>query len=205
MTSAERLEAYREKFDTLYGLLIAANNEFNLTRIESKEAFEIKHVFDSMAILEHFPDLEKKQIAVADVGCGAGFPSLVLAILCPQWQICAIDSTAKKTNFVRSAAEKLQLTNLEVITGRACEINRRKDFQSRFDLVTARAVGPAAKLVGETSRFLKAEGRYIFYKTPHTLEEELGALRQKFPHIQWQNGEVYSLPDDAGSRVFIYS
>lgn len=205
MTCNERLEAHRKDFDRLYELLIAANREFNLTRIESYGSFVIKHIIDSMVILDHFPELEGENLAVADVGCGAGFPSLVLAILCPSWRICAIDSTTKKTNFVRSAAGELALTNLEVITGRACEINRKKEFQNCFDMVTARAVGPAAKLVAETNRFLKKGGRYIFYKTPHTLDEEIGALEQKFPRIKWQAGEAYDLPEDSGSRIFIYS
>jgi 16S rRNA (guanine527-N7)-methyltransferase len=205
MTIAELPAVHSETFDRLYELLTAANSKFNLTRIESKESFLIKHVIDSMALLEHFPELAGRSLSVADVGCGAGFPSLVLAILCPQWRICAIDSIAKKTNFVRSAAGELALGNLEVVTGRACELNRQKSFQYRFDLVTARAVGPAAKLASETSRFLKPGGKYIFYKTPHTLDEEIGALKQKFPRIKWHSGDIYDLPEDAGSRIFIYS
>lgn len=205
MTAAEYLVRYREEFDILFQLLTAANREFNLTRIESRESFDIKHITDSLALLEHFPELAERELKIADVGCGAGFPSLVLGIVCPHWHICSIDSTTKKINFVRNAAAELGLSRLEAVAGRACELNRKKEFQNRFDIITARAVGPAVKLAAETSRFLQKNGRYIFYKTPHTLEEEIGALQQKFPAVKWKTGERYSLPEDAGSRIFIYS
>ena len=193
------------RFDRLFELLTLANREFNLTRIESREAFDIKHVADSLALLEYFPELPEEGLALADVGTGAGFPSLVLGIARPEWRICAIDSTAKKTAFVRHAAAELGLDNVETVTARARELNRKPEFQRRFDVVTARAVGPAADIVAETGRMLKPGGRCIFYKTPHSLGEELEALRRRFPAVSWRSCAPFQLPNNSGSRTFLFS
>ena len=193
------------KFDRLFEMLTLANREFNLTRIESRRAFDVKHVADSLALLEYFPELPETGLVLADVGTGAGFPSLVLGIARPGWRICAIDSTAKKTGFVRRAAAELGLGNVETVTARACELNRKPEFQRRFHIVTARAVGPAAGIVAETGRMLKPGGRYIFYKTPRSLDGELEALGRKYPAVRWRHSAFFQLPDEAGDRTFIYS
>ena len=93
-----------EKCSTLYQILSIANEQVNLTRIDSEEGFWIKHVADSLMLGVAFPDLTTKQLRVGDIGCGAGFPSLVLAMAYPNWEISAIDSVGKKTAFVERAS-----------------------------------------------------------------------------------------------------
>ncbi|MBR2344575.1 MAG: 16S rRNA (guanine(527)-N(7))-methyltransferase RsmG [Lentisphaeria bacterium] len=178
------------------------NHNVNLTRITGKEDFELKHAADSLSIFLQFPELLKKSIRIADIGCGAGFPSLILALAVPEWDITAIDSTGKKITFVNSAAGYLGLKNLRTVHGRAVELNCKAEFRQQFDIVTARAVAPSPKIYNETKNFLRHNGRYIFYKTPSQAEEEFPELA-RIKNVSWQLGDVFELPQDSGCRRFI--
>lgn len=195
-------EIFAEKCEALRILLEKVNQEVNLTRITGKEDFELKHAADSLLLTVAFPELAAKKVHIADIGCGAGFPSLILAMAFPHWQITAIDSIGKKVNFVKLAAETLGLTNLTAIQGRAVELNRKAEFQKKFDIVTARAVAPSPKIYRETDKFTKNHGKWIFYKTPGQAAEELPEL-QKSKSIQWEVSPEIALPGDAGTRLFV--
>ena len=195
-------EEFVKKCEFLRCFLEEVNKEVNLTRITGKNDFELKHAADSLLLPIVFPELADRELRIADIGCGAGFPSLILALAFPHWQITAIDSIGKKVNFVRQAAEKLGLTNLNAIQGRAVELNRKAEFQKKFDIVTARAVAPSPKLYRETDKFPVKNGAWIFYKTPGQSAEELPEL-QKMNHIHWEVSYEISLPGDAGTRLFV--
>ena len=195
-------EKFAQKCETLRLFLIEANRNVNLTRITEKEDFEIKHVADSLSILQFFPEIAQFDFRIADIGCGAGFPSLILALACPNLKITSIDSTGKKIAFVAQAAQHLGLKNLQAIQGRALELNRKKDFQGKFDIITARAVAPSPKIYRETDRFVNDDGRYIFYKTPTQAAEEMPELlkiKQRF----WHTTDEFTLPNDSGLRLFV--
>ncbi len=195
-------EVFAKKCEELRCFLEEVNKEVNLTRITGKTDFELKHAADSLLLPITFPELAARELKIADIGCGAGFPSLILALAFPHWQITAIDSIGKKVNFVRQAAEKLQLTNLTAIQGRAVELNRKPEFQKQFDIVTARAVAPSPKLYRETDKFPMGKGRWIFYKTPGQAAEELPEL-EKIKNISWEVSPEITLPGEAGTRVFV--
>ena len=195
-------EAFAEKCEELRCFLEEVNKEVNLTRITGKTDFEQKHAADSLLLPLAFPELVTCNLKIADIGCGAGFPSLILALAFPHWQITAIDSIGKKVNFVRQAAEKLNLTNLTAIQGRAVELNRKAEFQKKFDIVTARAVAPSPKIYRETDKFPASKGKWIFYKTPGQAAEELPELG-KIKNICWEVSPEITLPGDAGTRVFV--
>jgi len=195
------------KMTKLYDLLLKTNREVNLTRIQSKEDYWIKHVADSLAITRYFPRLSNEELTVADIGCGAGFPSLVLAAAFSNLRITAIDSIGKKTTFVESAARELNLDNLEVITGRSKELNRKPEYIERFDIVTARAVSDLRTLFKEARKFIKPGGQFIFFKTPEQAGVEVPQVSkdaQKYS-LGWKQTEVFSLPCDSGKRLFVYS
>ncbi len=201
-------DVFRERCDELYRLLIEANRQVNLTRITEPQEFNLKHIADSLAIARFFPELAEEKLTVADIGCGAGFPSLVLALAFPRLRITAIDSTGKKTAFVERAAAALGLTNLKVVTGRSNELNRRQEFRSRFDIVTARAVAPAPVIYGDADCFIKRKtGRFILYKTPDQAAEDLPALSRlcRSAGIEWKVTESFELPEGAGTRLFLHS
>ena len=195
-------EVFVHKCEELRCFLEEVNQEVNLTRITGKTDFELKHAADSLLLPIIFPELVGRNLKIADIGCGAGFPSLILALAFPHWQITAIDSIGKKINFVKLAAETLQLTNLTAIQGRAVELNRKAEFQHKFDIVTARAVAPSPKIYRETDKFTKRSGKWIFYKTPGQAAEELPEL-QKSKLIRWEVSPEIALPGDAGTRLFV--
>ena len=203
--AAECRVADPERFTRLCGrffeLLTAANADFNLTRITSREDFEIKHVADSLAVARSFPELAEKPLRIADVGCGAGFPSVVLAAAFPKLAVTAIDSTHKKIDFVAAAAKELDLANLRPVAGRAVELSRLPEFAGRFDVVTARAVATAEKLCREGRRMLAPGGRFILYKTPGQAGE-LAALASD-RSLRWQATPEFALPGEAGRRLFL--
>jgi len=195
------------KMTELYESLVKTNRKVNLTRIQSEEDYWIKHVADSLAIARFFPQFSTKELALADIGCGAGFPSLVLAAAFDNLRITAIDSIGKKTAFVESAARELGLDNLEVITGRSKELNRKPEYIERFDIVTARAVSDLRTLFKEAKKFIKADGQFIFFKTPEQAALELPQVAkdsQKYS-LDWNQTDIFSLPCDSGKRLFVYS
>ena len=193
-------EGFARLCDRFFELLTAANAEFNLTRITSREDFEVKHVADSLALTRTFPELADGAWRIADIGCGAGFPSLILAAAFPRLNVTAIDSTHKKVAFVEAAARELGLDDLRPVAGRAVELSRRPEFAGKFDIVTARAVATAEKLCREGRRMLAPGGRFILYKTPGQAEE-LDALASE-RDFRWRALPPFELPESAGTRLF---
>jgi 16S rRNA (guanine527-N7)-methyltransferase len=193
--------------DKLESLLRATNQHTNLTRICDHDDFIYKHVADSLLITKYFPALTTSLLEVADIGCGAGFPALILAMGYPNLQITAIDSNQKKCAFVRATAATLELDNINVVAGRARELNRQSPWQEKFAIITARAVAEASTIFRETKNMLAATGQFIFYKTPQQVEGDLPMLEKisaKY-NFSWATTEIYPLPEDVGRRQFIYS
>ena len=186
-----------------YARLEEANRHFNLTRLTSPEEYAVKHVVDSLALLREVPAVLSPEIEIADVGCGAGFPSAILAAARPELRITAIDSTGKKSEFLREAAAALGLGNLTVVNGRANELARRPEFRRRFDAVTARAVAPAPKLRRECAGLLKpGRGFFALYQTPAQSARELPELADDRQYA-WSVSAAFELPGACGARDFL--
>ncbi len=115
-------------------ILAEANEKTNLTAISGAEDTVLKHFADSLVAEEMFPE----GATVVDVGCGAGFPSIPLAIVRPDLKITPLDSTGKKIDFVSAAAKELGLTNISPVCARAEDFV--KENRESFDVATARAV-----------------------------------------------------------------
>ncbi|MDR0931746.1 MAG: 16S rRNA (guanine(527)-N(7))-methyltransferase RsmG [Victivallales bacterium] len=199
---------FAAKCDILRDIILEANQTMNLTRITEPEEFAIKHVADSLSIAREFPELTTEYLKIADIGCGAGFPTLVLAMAFPNLRFTAIDSTGKKIAFVERAAIELGLRNVKTRNGRSVELNRLPEIKHQFDIVTARAVGTAPIIYLDACDFVKRKtGKFILYKTPQQLESELPALElacKKLP-ISWHTTKSFELPNGAGTRLFLYS
>lgn len=198
----------KEKFcqimDELHCFLCEYNEKVNLTRITDYQDYINKHICDSLLLGAAFPELTERKLSICDIGCGAGFPSLVLAAAYPEWEITALDSIAKKTTFVKLAGEKFNLKNLSVFTGRSNELNRKAEWKNRFDIVTARAVSTAKTVYTDARNFPKTNGRFILYKTPDQLAEDLPQIKIAAANKKWRITDVFELPDNAGSRQFLY-
>lgn len=196
---------FKLRMETLHQTLIEVNAKVNLTRIISDEGFWCKHVMDSLLIARAYPEAFQKGTRWLDLGCGGGFPSLVLVNAFPQIHITAMDSIAKKTHFVQSAGNLLGCKNLTVVTGRGRELSCKKEFQARFDILTARAVAEPARIILEAGKMVRPNGNVILYQTPIQIAEVTQGMNPCFRDgMKWTHSEVFKLPLDSGDRQFLY-
>ena len=196
-----------EVMGRLWADLVAANEVVNLTRITSEAGFWVLHVADSVAVGQALPALLGEPLAVPDVGCGAGLPLLPLAWASPALRLTGFESRGRKAAFVAAEAEALGLANATVVARRAREASRLEAHAGRYDVVLARAVGPAGKLVRECRGLLKPEpgAVLVHYKTPQAIEAERPlAEREAAKHgFAVQPSDVFDLPDGGGPRQFL--
>jgi 16S rRNA (guanine527-N7)-methyltransferase len=143
-------------------LLDEWNARMNLTAIRDRPSQLTKHVLDSLSVR---PFLRGARIA--DVGSGAGFPGIPLAVIEPARRFTLIESTGKKCRFLEHVRDALALANVEVVQSRA--ESYRPDL--RFDTVIARAVGPIADLVRHAGPLLSAGGRLLAMKGRYPEDE----------------------------------
>ena len=193
--------AFTDKMVLLGEFLYETNEQVNLTAIPPEKFWNL-HVADSLSPVRYFPDLFRRGTVLLDLGCGAGFPSLVLAAAFPEVSLTSVDSTLKKINFVQSAAEKLALGNLKAVHGRGNELARKPPFKGRYDAVFARAVASADILIREGLAFLKTGSSLIVYRTREQYESELGFLK-KWKKGSFRSTELFELPDRTGTRMFL--
>lgn len=199
--------SFQTQCKRFYELLASANQTTNLTRIIDIKEYWIKHILDSIMIAEYFPRLTKDNLRIADIGCGAGFPDVPIALAFPNLNITAIDSVGKKINFIESVAAQLRIGNLRTINGRARELNRKEEWKATFDIITARAVSDTKNIYRETKNMLKENGSFILYKTPEQASKELPEIAKltKNSGISWKTSETFELPENSGKRLFLYS
>jgi 16S rRNA (guanine527-N7)-methyltransferase len=146
--------------------LETANASFNLTAIRDRPGMLRKHVLDSLSVQPYL-----RGTRIADVGTGAGFPGLPLALLNPARRFALIEATGKKARFVKQTAERLGCANVEVVNVRA-EAYRPAE---RFDGVLARALSSLAEFVAKAGHLCAADGRLLAMKGKRP-DEELAAL-----------------------------
>ena len=132
-----------------------ANATFNLTAIRDRPGMLRKHLLDSLSV---WPFLRGER--VADVGTGAGFPGLPLAIASPERRFTLIEATGKKARYVAATADRLGLSNVAVVNGRA-EAYRP---DPPFDVVVARAVAAVADLIAYAGHLCAPGGRILAMK-----------------------------------------
>ncbi len=160
-----------EKLYKLSNLLVETNKIINLTAITDENNIILKHFIDCATICEYIPQSSK----LIDVGCGAGFPTLPLAILREDVNITALDSTAKKISFVVTACKELDLTNVTAICARAEEFIA--DNKEAFDVCTSRAVARLNVLSELCLPFIKVGGLFIAMKAGKGQEEHSEASK----------------------------
>jgi 16S rRNA (guanine527-N7)-methyltransferase len=187
--------------------LVEANRATNLTRIVDEDGFWWRHVADSLSVGLVMPALLREPLAVADVGCGAGFPMLPLAWANPRLRVTGIESRGKKARFVQEQIDRMGLEHCETVAMRAREAARLPEHQGRYDAVLVRAVGAAGPMVRECRRLLgaSASSAMVFYKTPDAVAVEREAARReagKFA-LEVAESEVLSLPESVGVRQFM--
>jgi len=158
-----------EQFETYYQELISWNERMNLTGITEREQVYMKHFFDS-ASLAFFLDMPSFQ-RVADIGSGAGFPSIPLKIIFPHLQVTIIDSLNKRIHFLNHLISALGLSNVDAVHARAEEAGRLTQHREQYDLVTARAVARLNVLNEFCLPFVRVGGYFAAMKGTNPQEE----------------------------------
>lgn len=154
--------------------MLEANKTLNLTAIRDVDGVILKHLVDSSAIVPYI----KGGATVCDIGCGGGFPSLVIAHLRPDTKVLGVDSVTKKVNYVSSAAEHLGLKNVKTSNERA-EVLGQGKLRESFDVACARAVGKLNLLCELCLPLVKVGGVFLAMKSQTTgaeLEEAKNAI-----------------------------
>jgi len=164
-------------------------SKHNVTAIRDTAEVCAYHFADALTLAEVLP--AKDDARLLDVGSGGGFPGLPLAIARPNWHITALDSTAKKLEFVRETALSLLLNNISTLSGRGEELARRAEYREKFDLVTARGVAHLVPLAELCLPFVKVGGIFAAMKGDSG-ESELAAAKD---HIAKLGGEVADIHD----------
>ncbi|MDH4203196.1 MAG: 16S rRNA (guanine(527)-N(7))-methyltransferase RsmG [Phycisphaerae bacterium] len=197
------LREYREKFDRFSEILIAENQKYNLTRIDSPEQIEVRHFLDSLAgllILDELSQKTGKPLKVLDIGSGAGFPGLVLAIVRPAWRITSMEATGKKVHFQQMICGELGLKNVTVLNVRAEDTAHHTAYRQQFDAVTARALAAMPILAELSLAFAKPGGLALYWKGPSAKEE----LQTAQAAIKEMGADIhdtlsYTLPTNEGT------
>ncbi len=147
---------------TYLNLVEKWNRVYNLTAIRERDEMIKLHFLDSLSILNH---VHVKNIL--DVGSGAGFPGIVLAITQPELKVTVMDSVNKKTTFMQQVKSELSLTNLDVVNSRV------EDYQptTLFEAVTSRAFSNLKNMMSLTQHTLQKEGVWLAMKSKDVREE----------------------------------
>ena len=216
-----------EQFDRLYTAILEGNQKQNLTRITDPQEFWEKHLWDSLLGIAPFflpqstiAALQAKTnlagaLKIIDIGTGAGFPGLPIAIATapaklsanPDWSITMVDSTRKKINFLLKAIAKLQLNNAEAIVSRAETLGRQPAYREQYDLALIRAVGQASVCAEYILPFVKVGGFAVLYRG-HWQESETKelklAVQQLGSEITLIEQTVTPLSDSIRNCIYLY-
>lgn len=169
-------DAITEKLFALTERMLTVNEYMNLTAICDIDGVVVKHYADSLTVAKYIPEGS----SLIDVGCGAGFPSLPLAIARPDLKITALDSTAKRINYIRETADMLGLTNITAIAARAEEAAHDAEHREKYDIACARAVARLNVLSELCMGFVKRGGHFVAMKAnaKDELCEAEGAIKK---------------------------
>ncbi|MZP29663.1 16S rRNA (guanine(527)-N(7))-methyltransferase RsmG [Heliobacterium undosum] len=164
---------------TVYAeVMLATNAHLNLTAITDPDGVAEKHFVDSLSPL--LLNLSDAPISVIDVGTGAGFPGLPLSLIRPQWRVTLLDSLQKRCRFLSETTERLGLTNVQVLHGRAEDSARNLLLRDKYSIVFSRAVARLPVLLELCLPFVTLGGSFIALKGPDgpaEVEEAKTALR----------------------------
>jgi 16S rRNA (guanine527-N7)-methyltransferase len=178
----------QQQFQQLYDHILAGNRQLNLTRITDPEEFWEKHLWDSLRgishLLQHLEHLP--QATAIDIGTGAGFPGIPIAIARPDWTVTLLDSTQKKVAFLETLPSQLNLTTIVPLAARSEVLGQRSQYREAYDIALVRAVAAASVCAEYALPLLKINGLAILYRG------------------QWTDAETQSLQtalDDLGGRI----
>ena len=149
--------------------ILRMNEHINLTAVRDPEEFIVKHLLDSLGCVGS-PEWEKAD-TIADVGTGAGFPGVPLAVMAPEKKISLIDSLQKRLRVIDDITRSLDIQNTTTFHLRAEEAGQSKEHRERYDLCVSRAVASMNVLVEWCLPLVKVGGTFVAYKGEKAEEE----------------------------------
>ncbi len=184
-------------------MVLERNEHINLTAVRDKDEAIIKHVIDSLSIL-NLPEFQEAE-RIIDVGTGAGFPGALLAIACTEKEFVLLDSTLKRLKVIDEFSEALSVHNIKTLHARAEEINRKPPHGGAYDLCISRAVANLKTLSTWCLPFVKQGGHFISYKGENygaELDEAASTIKRfggKFERVE----EYLDVPEEIAGHVFL--
>lgn len=185
-----------ERFETYYRFLVSENEKYNLTAITEYDDVWCKHFADSMLGSKFVPH----GASLVDVGCGAGFPSVPLAIARPDIRPTLVDSLTKRVNFCTELCGKVGVS-ANVVHARAEDF--AKDNRQRFDVAVARAVAPLNILLEYLAPLVRVGGSVVAYKTDES-EVVLAKNAANILGLTFVSANRFVLPDGSNRCLLLY-
>ena len=177
--------------------MVKQNEVMNLTGITEDAPVAKLHLLDSLTVLAT-ADLKGKTLI--DVGCGAGFPGVPLAIACPEAKITLLDSLAKRMNWLETVLPQLEVSNARCVTARAEEEVTK--CRETYDYATSRAVARLNVLLELTAPFVKVGG-YVLAMKGTAAREELAEAANAIKKLGLKLVEVKEYPIDGTNHAVI--
>jgi len=195
-------ETQKQQFDKFYELLVEWNKVMNLTGITDYEEVNEKHFVDSVSLVKAI-NLEKVD-TVIDIGTGAGFPGIPLKIVFPHLKVVLLDSLNKRIKFLNEVINKLGLTDIKTIHGRAEDYAKQAEYRKQFDVCVSRAVANLSTLSEYCIPYVKVGGMFIPYKSGE-IDEEVQQAKKAIHILGGKLDEVikFQLPDTEINRSFV--
>lgn len=183
-------DAAYEKLAGYHALLLEWNEKMDLTNVPEEE-MAVRHYADSLLPLAH-GEWFKENAKLIDVGTGAGFPGLMLAIARPDMQVTLLDAQRKRCDFLQHVCDTLQLANVTVLHARA-EDGARGALRETMDLAVARAVAPLNVLCEYLVPYVKGGGYALCWKGP-AVKDEIAAGKKAAQILGGKAEELVRLP-----------
>ena len=164
-----------EKLHVYLSLLKEWNSRMDLTAVLNDEETVDRHFIDSLTVLK--TGLIPEAGNLIDVGTGAGFPGMVIAMARPDLEVVLLDAQQKRLTFLQAVCEATATTNVKIIHARAEDGAREKRFREKFDIAVARAVAPVNVLSEYLLPYVRIGGYVLCWKGP-ALKDELEGGRK---------------------------
>lgn len=193
------------QFTAYYEMLIETNKQLNLTAITDPHEVAVKHFVDSLTVLDDSARIFKQGAKLLDLGTGAGFPGIPLAIMRPDLEIVLFDSLQKRLNFLSSVISELGLSKVTTLHGRAEDMSHDDRHREAYDLVTSRAVARLPVLLEWALPYVKQNGYMVALKGA-AYEDEINEAAKALSVLRGNIEQVkpVQLPTLTDKRAIIY-
>ena len=187
-------DTQQQQLLTYIDLLQKWNQVYNLTAVKDPEQMLTQHVLDCLAVVRPLKERVPLAKNLLDVGAGGGLPSVILAIVCPELKVLAVDAVAKKTAFIQSTAHALGLANLQA------QHTRVESLSQTFDVVSSRAYASLPDFVLTSRACLAPNGWWMAMKGA-VPREEISHLPSDIEAAEIQ---PLSVPDLEAQRCLVW-